>query len=209
MKKSFNVESSINEVIKGCLLIETKTFKKDEIITTYILKRNQICFLLKGEAYLAKYDEDGNRRIIYYLKKNNIFGEAFYKLYSDRELFVVAKKDCEVAFLPYDSIESCNKDCIFHISLLRNLPDLILYGVSEISYRAELLSNKTIKNKLLAYLNNLSIENGNKTFEVPISFSELADYLVIERTAMMKQLKKMQEEGLIKKSKNKITLLKN
>ena len=41
-------------------------------------------------------------------------------------LIVVAKKDCEVLFLPYDIIENCNKDCTFHISLLKNLPDLIL-----------------------------------------------------------------------------------
>ena len=35
-----------------------------------------------------------------------------------------------------------------------------------------------------------------------------ADYLVIDRTAMMKQLKKMQDEKIITKNKNKITLLK-
>ena len=68
--------------------------------------------------------------------------------------------------------------------------------------------NKSIKEKLLSYLENLSIENNSKTIEIPISLSELADYLVIDRTAMMKQLKKMQEEKIITKNKNKITLLK-
>ena len=164
--------------------------------------------ILKGEAYLARYDSEGNRRIIYYLKKNDIFGEAFYKIHTDRELFVVAKKDCEVLFLPYDNIENCNIDCMFHITLLKNLPDLILHRVEDINYRTELLTNKTIKEKLLTYLNHLSIENNSKSFEIPISLSELADYLVIDRTAMMKQFKKMTEEGLIKKNKNKITVLK-
>lgn len=54
--------------------------------------------LLKGEAYLARYDKEGNRRIIYYLRKNDIFGEAFYKLHTDRELFVVAKKIAKYCF---------------------------------------------------------------------------------------------------------------
>lgn len=208
MRKIFDVEHFIEEMRKNCGLTEVRKFKKNEIITTYLLKRNQIHILLKGEAYLARYDREGNRRIIYYLKKNDLFGEAFYKIHTDRELFVVAKKDCEVLFLPYDNIENCNIDCMFHITLLKNLPDLILHGVEDINYRTELLTNKTIKEKLLTYLNHLSIENNSKSFEIPISFLELADYLVIDRTAMMKQLKKMSEEGIIKKNKNKITLLK-
>lgn len=208
MKKRFDAEHFAQEMRRNCGLTEVRNFKKNEIITTYLLKRNQMCILLKGEAYLARYDNEGNRRIIYYLKKNDIFGEAFYKIHTDRELFVMAKKDCEVLFLPYDNIENCNIDCMFHITLLKNLPDLILHRVEDINYRTELLTNKTIKEKLLTYLNHLSIENNSKSFEIPISLSELADYLVIDRTAMMKQLKKMTEEGIIKKNKNKITLLK-
>lgn len=207
MRRIFDVEHFIEEMRKNCGLTEVRKFKKNEIITTYLLKRNQMHILLKGEAYLARYDREGNRRIIYYLKKNDIFGEAFYKIHTNRELFVVAKKDCEVLFLPYDNIENCNMDCMFHISLLKNLPDLILHRVSDINYRTELLANKTIKEKLLSYLYNLSVELGTKTFEIPVSLSELADYLVIDRTAMMKQFKKLVEEGIIKKNKNRIVLL--
>ena len=207
MKKNYDVERDIQEISKYCALAEIKEFKKNEIITTYISKRNQMCFLLKGEAYLAKFDKDGNRRIIYYLKKNDIFGEALYKLYSSTELFVTAKTDVTVMFLPYGTIENCNKDCTFHISLLRILPDLILESIEKINNRTEILTSKSIKEKLLTYFNQLAIESNSKTFEIPVSLSELADYLVIERTAMMKQLKKMQDEGEIKKNKNRITLI--
>ncbi len=209
MKRIFDVEHFVEELSKNCAITEIKKFKKDEIITTYLIRRSQMFILLKGEAYLARYDSDGNRRIIYYFKKNDVFGEAFYKIHTNRELFVVAKKDCEVLMLPYDTIESCNKDCIFHITLLKNLPDLILNRVADINYRTELLTNKSIKGKLLSYLNNLSIETNSKKVEIPISLSELADYLVIDRTAMMKQLKKLQDDKIISKNKNKITILKD
>lgn len=208
MKKNFDAGHFIQEIAKGCTLTEIKKFKKDEIITTYLLKRNRMCFLLKGEAFLARYDKDGNRRIIYYLKENDIFGEAFYKIYNNREIFVMAKKDCEVLFLPYDNLENCNKECTFHITLLKNLPDLILTGVTNINHRTELLTNRTISDKLLAYLYDLSDKNNSKSFELPISLSELADYLVIDRTAMMRQIKKLVDEGIISKNKNKIKILK-
>ena len=85
----------------------------------------------------------------------------------------------------------------------------ILNRVADINYRTELLTNKSIKGKLLSYLNNLSIETNSKKVEIPISLSELADYLVIDRTAMMKQLKKLQDDKIISKNKNKITILKD
>jgi CRP-like cAMP-binding protein len=70
-----------------------------------------------------------------------------------------------------------------------------------------LLSNKTIRDKLLTYFNNLSIENSSKTFELPLSLTDLSDYLMIERTAMMRELKRLKDEKIIKKVKNKITVL--
>ena len=70
------------------------------------------------------YDKNGNKKILYYYRKNDIFGEALFKVYSDRELFVLAKKKCTVLFFPYDLAERCPEvNCIYHIELLRNLPD--------------------------------------------------------------------------------------
>ncbi|MDO5556450.1 MAG: hypothetical protein Q4G09_07685 [Clostridia bacterium] len=40
-----------------------------------------------------------------------------------------------------------------------------------------------------------------------MSLSELADYLVIDRTAMMKQFRKLQDKKIILKKKNKITII--
>jgi len=37
---------------------------------------------------------------------------------------------------------------------------------------------------------------------------DLADYLMIDRSAMMRELKRMADEKIIKKNKNKITLTK-
>ena len=37
---------------KNCSKTQKKSFKKSEIITTYIAKRNQFCLLLSGEANL-------------------------------------------------------------------------------------------------------------------------------------------------------------
>lgn len=207
MKKYFDVDNFVAKLQKSCHLSVVKEFQADEIITTFLLRRNQFCILLEGEAQLMTYDKEGNRKIIYFYKKNDTFGEALFKIYMDREFFVIAKKKCKVLFYPYDVIEHCTRSCLYHIEILRDLPNLILHSIAEQNFRILLLSAKTVRDKLLTYFNNLSIENNSKTFELPFSLTDLSDYLMIERTAMMRELKRLKDEKIIKKSKNKITLL--
>lgn len=207
MKRNFDVDDFVSKLQQNCKLCNIKEFQANEIITTFLLRRNQFCILIEGEAQLITYDKDGNKKILYYYKKNEIFGEALFKLYVDREIFVLAKKKCKVLFYPYEIAERCTESCLYHIDILRNLPDLILHSIAEQNFRMLLLTYKGIRDKLITYFNSLSIENNNKSFELPFSLTDLSDYLMVDRSAMMRELKKMKDEKIIKKSKNKITLL--
>ena len=94
MKRNFDVDDFINKLKNHCELSEIKEFQADEVITTFLVRRNQFCILLEGEAQLITYDKDGNKKFLYYYRKNDIFGEALFKVYINRELFVLAKKKC-------------------------------------------------------------------------------------------------------------------
>jgi len=208
MKKNFDVTNFVLKLQQNCNLATVKEFQADEIITTFLLRRNQFCILIEGEAQLITYDKDGNKKIIYYYKKNDIFGEALFKIYMDRELFVLAKKKCKVLFYPYEIAERCTESCLYHIDILRNLPDLILHSIAEQNFRMLLLTNKGVRDKLLTYFNFLTIDNNNRSFDLPFSLTDLSDYLMVDRSAMMRELKRLKDEKIIKKNKNRITLLK-
>ena len=60
---------------------------------------------------------------------------------------------------------------------------------------------------MLGYFSIMSSRNLNKTFSMPFSLTDLADYLSVDRSAMMRELRFLKDEGFIKKSGNKITLL--
>ena len=53
----------------------------------------------------------------------------------------------------------------------------------------------------------LSKRSVRKSFTLPYSYTDLADYLSIDRSAMMRELKLLIDEGFVKKSGSKITLL--
>ena len=90
MNINFNVDNFINEFEQNCNRVQKKSFTKNEVITTYIEKRNQFCILINGNADLVRYDLNGNRTIVEHLSKNDIFGEIFYNVSTNNELFVIS-----------------------------------------------------------------------------------------------------------------------
>ena len=203
-----DIESFLKDFSCNCKSVQKKSFKKNQTITTYIQKRNQICIILNGEADLVRYDLNGDKTIIEHFTKNDIFGEALYIVTTNNELSVEAKKSCDVLFFNYDNIyQKCSHNCKFHQILTENFSNLILNKVMDLNTRVEILTKRSIREKLRGYFNILSTRSLSKTFSLPFSLTDLADYLSVDRSAMMRELKLLKDEGFIKKNGNKITLL--
>ena len=208
MISSLDMENFIKDFSCTCKNVQKKTFKKGQTITTYIQKRNQVWILVSGEADLVRYDLNGNKSIIEHFTNNSIFGEAFYVITTNSELSVEAKKNCEVLFFSYDIIhQKCRNSCKFHQYLSENFSELVLNKITHLNTRIEILTKRTIREKLLGYFSIMSSRNLNRTFLMPFSLTDLADFLSVDRSAMMREIKCLKDEGFIKKNGNKITLL--
>ena len=208
MNVNFNIDDFIKNFQTNCNKVKKKTFYKNQVITSYIEKRNQFCILVSGNADLVRYDLNGNRTIVEHFSKHDVFGEVFYTVTTNNELLVEAREKCEVLIYIYDDIHSkCKNNCKFHQVLSENLPELILSKVTDLNMRIELLTKRSIRDKLLGYFNLLSNRNLSKSFYLSFSLTDLADYLSVDRSAMMREIKSLKEEGFIDKNKNRITLL--
>ena len=169
---------------------------------------NSVWFLIDGEADLIRYDFNGNKTIIGHFRKNDVFGETFYPTKTNNELFVLAKKKCSVLFFNYDIIETkCKKRCQIHDDLLYNINSIILGEIIKLNTRVEVLTQKTIRDKLLSYFNILSYQKLIRKIILPLSITDLADFLSVDRSAMTRELTNLKKEGFIKQDGNKIILL--
>lgn len=56
MRNNFNIEEFCNKMMLSCEKMQVKEFEKNEVITTYIVNRNQVCVVLEGSADLMRYD---------------------------------------------------------------------------------------------------------------------------------------------------------
>ena len=208
MNNNFNLENFISDFSKSCQKMQKKVFSKNEVVTTYIKNRNQLCILLNGHADLVRYDLNGNRTIVEHFSKNALFGEVFYTITTNNELLVEARSSCTVLFYIYDDIfKKCKSNCKFHQTLSENLPQLILNKVTDLNMRIELLTKRSTRDKLLGYFSLLSTRNLSTSFELPFSLTDLADYLSVDRSAMMRELKLLKEDGFVEKVGNRIILL--
>ena len=208
MDTNFDKKIFIENFKHNCNRVQIKKFVKGETVTTYIEKRNQICIVLSGEVDLVRYDFYGNKTIIGHYVDNDIFGEAFYPANTNNELFAVARKNSEVLFFTYDSLlNKCRRNCDFHKNLTNSLSELFLDQIVALNSRIELLTKRNIRGKILGYFDVLSKRSLRKTFSLPFSYTDLADYLSVDRSAMMRELKLLIDEGFIKKHGSKITLL--
>ena len=202
------VSNLIENVLENCIKTQRRFFKKNDVITNYMEKRKQICILISGSADLIRYDLNGNKNIIENYNKESIFGEAFYPVNTNNELFVQATEDCEVISFLYDDIRiKCISNCTYHSILVSSLLDLVLNNSIHQNMRIEILSKRTIRDKLLSYFSLLSTKSFSKNIVLPFSLTDLADYLSVDRSAMMREIKSLINEGFISKNGNKIKIL--
>lgn len=83
---------------------------------------------------------------------------------------------------------------------------LISDKAQALSERVDVLSRRSIREKLLCYFHQLSEKAGSRTFQLPFSLSMLADYIATDRSAMMREMKRMKEEGVLRSEGRRITL---
>ena len=201
-----NIENEdINKMLK-CFEAKKRVFKKESIIMNYLGNTSTIGIITKGKAELIRNDYNGNRTIIETLTEDDIFGEVFSS-YNINELSIKASEETEVLFIDYYHItKRCKKACPYHSKLVENTLNILSEKIVNINERIEILAKRTIREKLLAYFDIISKKRLSKTFTIPFTYTDLADYLGVDRSAMQREIKNLKEDNLITTNRKKITL---
>ena len=201
-----DIENSDVKKMMHCFNANFITYKKDRTIISNLGNVNMVGIILKGSAHLIRYDYDGNRTLLDKLSVGDLFGEIFTPT-SSSEQSIIAISDCEILFIDYNKlINRCKKNCSCHNLLINNMLKLLAKKIASMNEKIEVLDKRSIREKLLKYFNILSQKVNSKTFYLPFSYTDLADYLSIDRSAMMREIKNLKDEGFIKANKKKITL---
>lgn len=197
-------ESDVKKML-NCFQAQTLHYKKDTTILSNVQNVTQVGIIMKGSADIIRYNYNGSRTIIDKLNEGDTFG-SFTTNFSE-DLYVVSKDEADVIFFDYSHlINRCKKNCEYHNRLVDNMVQILSQKLKKHNERIEILTKKTIREKLLTYFDSLSKKQISKIIILPFTLTDLADYLSIDRSAMMREIKNLKDDKLITTKGKKIYL---
>lgn len=183
-----------------------REFQKGEVILRKSAAEGRLCLLLKGTAYLCVENEYADKQLLDFFTAGQLFYHDMLPSPHNGHCFIHAKHPCTVAYFePAQLREAACRS--FEASPASLLLDLLPAIAADRNEHCHMLQQKTIRGKLLAFLYYQTSRQGDRTVRVPIPYSDLADYLTIDRSSLMTELGKMHTEGLIEKKAHTISLL--
>ena len=195
--------------LKKILKSNSQIFKKNVNVLSNVNRDDFIALIEYGSIELIYTDYEGSKTVIEELSAGEVFGTLTSSI-KNEEISCFTKEDTKITFIEYDQIT--NDDIIktdFYIIFIKNLIKILTEQLNTRNIRIELLTKKTTRDKLLSYFKYIDkkTSGGSKTIKLPLSYTELASYLSVDRSAMTREITSLKNEGFIKTKGRKITLL--
>lgn len=182
-----------------CFGARTERCAAGKTVRAYRHGPGDVGILKSGALSIERLEVNGGRTLLESLAPGGIFGEVLaFSSIARESTVVVARAPSEIVFIDYAHIiKRCEKACDHHSLLVRNVLRLVADKTVRLSERIQVLSCRTIREKLLCYFNLSAARAGSLRFVLPFSFSELSDYICADRSAMMRELGHMRATGLV------------
>ncbi|MFV0440788.1 MAG: Crp/Fnr family transcriptional regulator [Lachnospirales bacterium] len=198
--------NNIEKVVKS-LSLTTETYKKNTFIIKQHESINTFGLVIQGLCQIIKEDYEGNRTIVGELTEGGFFGEAIvFSDYKECPVSILSKKDTKVLWFSRDIISKMTGD--YEKQFIINIMEIIANKNVFLNKKIEIVTQRTIREKLLTYFNYELEKKKTNNFVLPFSKSDLAEYLCVERTSMYRVLKELCDDDTIEIDGKKITLLK-
>ena len=201
-----NISTKNQNKLLWLLESKTKNFTKSVSILEDYVNENIIGIVKTGRVQIQKTTNTGNTSIIEEIGPYEIFSTNL-NIYSN-EIDAICVEESTIILIDYDYImENINNDKYYFNQFIKNLFIILDEKIIEKNERIEILSKKSIRNKLLTYFDIEYKKRGSRYIYLPYNFKDLADYLAIDRAAMSRELGYLRDEGFIETKSKRITLL--
>ncbi len=210
VKTFFSTENPVNQALhelRACLSPIMKEYDKGEIIAPIGSNDESLVGIVEsGTAFLLTINSSGQRRIVDYYERGGFFWSGLFPKTDEGLYYLTAKTKCRINYISYEKLTGrCQNNCQKHTALLNSF---IKSASKKLCVHIDILSHQTLRGRLMAYFEYLEFVRGTSSFTLPLSFTDLADYIAADRSAMMRELKRLSDEEIISAEKHRITLRK-
>ncbi|WP_253954087.1 Crp/Fnr family transcriptional regulator [Leuconostoc lactis] len=159
----------------------------------------QLIILERGQLKAVQYTDDGREKLQFFMNTGDYTGENWLFGEENTHTFLIATADSLVCHIAADDFNQ----------LLVSLPDLSYQLLkSMVNHNNQLLQQNTylaigrIESRLLAYFNDLTIQQQSQTITLPFNLKDLAAYLGTTPETISRKIAALVESHQITKLSN-------
>ena len=183
-----------------------RSYGKGEALVLAGEPNRRVGIVLSGELEAYRPGPQGARIPITRMEPGGVFGDVLSGSSLASPVTVMASVPCEVLLIPYERL-LLSDGSPAHQQTLRNLVRTISDKYFALDRRVELLICKSLRARISLWLLDEAHRAGSDTFTTPLTRAGLAEYLNCDRSALSRELSRMQHDGLIETWRSSFKLL--
>ena len=197
------------EAVCSFVVITERAYSKNQIIVNQGDAVRRLGIIKQGAAISTKYHYNGDAQILRTYNKGEVFSlDAVNTTMLTSPVTLTSQTESTIIFIEYAdllSIEAIPSQVKKRILL--NSSEILSNELIRLMYKVDVLSKRTLQERVLTYLSLISERTGKHTFEIDMNQEQLAQYLCVNRSVLSKELNQMRRASLIDYKGKRFTLL--
>ena len=170
---------------------------------------NVLGLLVAGVVHVNSVDYDGTKTMLRAISAQGT-SDMFYSSsdYQNRLIELSAFTDAEIMMFPPESVLEADESVLLvQHKVLVNMIQTQRELFHDIKKKVEVLSQRTVRDKILRILHWCSEEERCYEFTVPFTREGLAYFLAVDRASLSRSLSALKREGVIDFHRNKFRII--
>lgn len=193
----------LNELLEDrrCLV---KNFHHGQVVHLEGEPCPEVEIILSGEFAIERISEDGTLMLVARLGPGDILGgNLVFSSIQNFPMTITSRQNSSFVSLRRDLLlELMHNSSSFLLEFLRIISD----NTSLLSGKIRQTINRSLRQRILDYLNLQIQTQGTKTIKLTMTKKELAEHLGVQRTSLSRELRKMKNDDLIDFDSETITV---
>ena len=172
----------------------------------------RFAFVLSGQVQVYRDEPDGTRLLMAGNGPGDSFGESLCFLGTDAPVTIIASEKSRLLWLSMEPVKAASaaslgggeaaEDAEFVHEVTMRVMECFAKRALAMNDRIQVLSQRSLRKKILTLLQQYGRKNPGRTFELPLSREDMAVFLGCDRSALSRELARMKSEGIIDYYKN-------
>ena len=165
--------------------------------------------VLSGAVEVSCTDFSGRLMLMASVEAGLTFGESLSYLERTADLTIRAAADCRILWLSPERVRIPAPVSPLETEFCRRFTSMLAERALAQNDRIQILSKPTLRDKIITFLSQAARRAGSDTLRLSLDREKLAAFLGCERSALSRELSRMQKDGLISYRKNLFILHKD